>query len=315
VPIGHVTNGVHLPTWVGPSMTRLYDEHVAADWRDRNGEVDWSTALGIPESALWQARSEQRARLVNRLHDVLREQAESRGTPELAGNGLDPAALTITFARRFATYKRAVLPMSDIDRLAAIIGSAERPVQLIFAGKAHPKDEPGKEFIHQVFEASRMPAMRGRIVFVENYDSELARFLVQGSDVWLNLPRRPLEASGTSGMKSTANGGLNLSVADGWWAEAWAEHNELDHPIGWAIESSAGDPSQQDAADAETLYRLLEQEIVPLFYQRDENGIPIAWLDRVRSAIAQVCPFFNTDRMVGDYARAVYRVTEEAPTG
>jgi starch phosphorylase len=205
--------------------------------------------------------------------------------------------------------------MSDIDRLAAIIGSAERPVQLIFAGKAHPKDEPGKEFIHQVFEASRMPAMRGRIVFVENYDSELARFLVQGSDVWLNLPRRPLEASGTSGMKSTANGGLNLSVADGWWAEAWAEHNELDHPIGWAIESSAGDPSQQDAADAETLYRLLEQEIVPLFYQRDENGIPIAWLDRVRSAIAQVCPFFNTDRMVGDYARAVYRVTEEAPTG
>jgi starch phosphorylase len=312
VPIGHVTNGVHLPTWVGPSMTRLYDEHVALDWRERNGAVDWSTAAGIPDEQLWQARREQRGRLVERLQDVLRQQADARSTPELAGNGLDPDALTITFARRFATYKRAVLPLSDIERLAAIIGSADRPVQLIYAGKAHPKDEPGKDFIQQVFSASRMPAMAGRIVFVENYDSELARFLVQGSDMWLNLPRRPLEASGTSGMKSAANGGLNLSIADGWWAEAWTGHNALAHPIGWAVESAGVDASGQDAADAETLYRLLEYEIVPLFYERDEAGIAIGWLDRVRSSIAQVCGFFNTDRMVGEYGRSVYRIGETA---
>jgi len=314
VPIGHVTNGVHLPTWVGPSMTRLYQEQVANDWRDRVAHVDWARMLDAPDDRLWQARSEQRARLINRLKQVLGEQAVARGTPELAGNGLDPDALTITFARRFATYKRAVLPLADIERLAALIGSTERPVQLIYAGKAHPKDEPGKEFIHQVLTASRLPSMHGRIVFVENYDSELARFLVQGSDVWLNVPRRPLEASGTSGMKSAANGGLNLSVADGWWAEAWTEHNQLDNPIGWAIESAGMDASTQDAIDAETLYRLLEEEVVPLYYQRDENGIPIGWLDRVRSAIAQVCAFFNTDRMVGEYAGSVYRLTESVKT-
>jgi starch phosphorylase len=312
VPIGHVTNGVHLPTWVGPSMTRLYEEHVAADWRDRNGEVDWSGALDIPDHPLWQARREQRFRLIDHVRGILRVQAEARGTPDLGGNGLDPDALTITFARRFATYKRAVLLLSDIDRLAAIVGSIERPVQFIFAGKAHPKDEPGKDFIQQVFAASRLAAMRGRIVFVENYDAELARFLVQGSDMWLNLPRRPLEASGTSGMKSTANGGLNISVTDGWWAEAWEDHNSLEYPIGWAIDSEGMDASRQDEADAETLYRMLEQDIVPLFYQRDETGIPMAWLDRVRSAIAQVCPFFNTDRMVGEYATDIYRLRQTA---
>jgi starch phosphorylase len=227
------------------------------------------------------------------------------------GTRLDPRALTITFARRFATYKRAALLLTDLDRLARIVGDPDRPVQIIFAGKAHPRDEGGKQLLHQVFAAGRRPEFLGRICFVENYDVELARHLVQGSDVWLNVPRRPLEASGTSGMKAAANGGLNLSVADGWWAEAWAEHNLWYAPIGWVIEPTGTD-NTQDLQDAESLYRLLETEVVPMFHTRDARGVPVAWVDRTRAAIAQVCAFFNTDRMVTEYVENCYDLSAKA---
>jgi glycogen phosphorylase len=311
VPIGHVTNGVHLASWVGAEMTELYRDAIDPEWRERTGSADWSRAVDLPADRLWAAKGEQRHHLIDRLHGALVLQARARG---VAGDvvSLDPNALTITFARRFATYKRATLLLSDPQRLARIIGDPERPVQIVFAGKAHPRDEGGKQFLHDVFSATRMPQFRGRIVFVENYDVELARALVQGSDVWLNVPRRPLEASGTSGMKAAANGGLNLSITDGWWLEAWQEHNALDAPIGWAIEAAPIEGPAQDAADADTLYRLLESEIVPLFHARDENGIPQAWIDRMRSAIAQVCAFFNTDRMVSEYVDESYRLRTPA---
>ena len=314
VPIGHVTNGVHLPTWVGTRMGRLYAEHIAPDWRDRSGAVDWSRAGSIPVDQLWTARCEQRKRLVDRLHAALVAQSRARGMAADEGTRLDPDALTITFARRFATYKRATLLLSDLDRLARIVGGAGRPVQFVFAGKAHPRDDGGKHFLHEVFRASQRPEFLDRIVFVENYDVELARYLVQGSDVWLNVPRRPLEASGTSGMKAAANGGLNLSIADGWWAEAWAEHNLWFAPIGWVIEPTTLDGTQ-DEQDAETLYETLEREIVPMFYARDAHNIPIAWLERTRAAIAQVCAFFNTDRMVTEYAESHYRVETRVTAG
>jgi starch phosphorylase len=311
VPIGHITNGVHLPSWVGARMARLYSEYIAPDWRERSGAVDWSRAANIPPERIWTAREEQRARLVDRLSSALTAQARTRGNTSEPIR-LDPDALTITFARRFATYKRATLLLSDPARLARILGNPDRPVQIIFAGKAHPRDDGGKSFLQQVFAAGRRSEFFGRIVFIENYDVELARHLVQGSDVWLNVPRRPLEASGTSGMKAAANGGLNLSVADGWWAEAWTEHNHWYAPIGFRIEPS-GLPGPQDATDAEVLYRLLEHEVVPMFYNRNAHGIPLAWVDRMRAAIGQVCAFFNTDRMVTEYVERCYKLAQPVP--
>jgi len=312
VPIGYITNGVHTPSWVGSRMARLYAEFIAPDWRLRSSTVDWTRVASIPADRLWTARQEQRARLIDRLSAALAAQAKARGHAGQDGIRLDPDALTITFARRFATYKRATLLLSSLDRLARVVGQPDRPVQIVFAGKAHPRDEGGKAFLQQVFGTGRRPEFHNRIVFVENYDVELARHMVQGSDVWLNVPRRPLEASGTSGMKAAANGGLNLSVADGWWAEAWYEHNHWYAPIGFLIEPS-GLEGAQDETDAEVLYRLLENEIVPMFYTRDSQGIPLAWVDRMRAAIGQVGAFFNTDRMVREYADRCYQLN--VPSG
>ena len=308
IRIGHVTNGVHLPTWVGPVMTRLYAQYVDPDWVGRSGTADWTRVAGAPPDRIWAAREEQRARLIDRLRGMLVVQARARGEPgDEAWTKLDPNALTVAFARRFATYKRATLLLTDHARLARIVGNPDRPVQIVFAGKAHPRDDGGKQLVHQVFELSRRPEFHGRVLFVENYDVELARYLVRGADVWLNVPRRPFEASGTSGMKAAANGGLNLSIADGWWAEAWDEHNAWPDPIGWRIDGEGFVGEAQDAFDAASLYDLLENEVVPLFYERDSEGVPAGWIRRVQASIAQICPFFNTDRMVSEYAESFYR--------
>jgi starch phosphorylase len=289
-------------------MGRLYAQYVDPDWVERAGQVDWARLGAAPPDRIWAARQEQRARLVDRLRGTLAVQARVRGeAPDEAIAGLDPAALTIAFARRFATYKRATLLLTDPERLARIVNDPARPVQLVFAGKAHPRDDGGKHFLHEVFRLTRRPEFRGRVVFVENYDVELARYLVRGADVWLNVPRRPFEASGTSGMKAAANGGLNLSIADGWWAEAWTAHNAAADPIGWRIDGEGFVGEAQDAHDAVALYDLLEKEVVPLFYERDADGVPPGWIRRVQASITQACPFFNTDRMVAEYADRFYR--------
>jgi starch phosphorylase len=314
VPIGHVTNGVHLPSWVGPHMSRVYGERIAPDWQARSAAADWSRIRDVPAGRLWAAHQAERARLVDRLRVLVAAQARARGADfDGAAARLRRDALIITFARRFATYKRATLLLRDIDRLARLTSGPDRPVHFIFAGKAHPRDDGGKQFLRDVFTIAQRSEFLGRVIFVENYDIELARYLVRGSDVWLNVPRRPYEASGTSGMKAAANGGLNVSIADGWWAEAWTERNDGDAPIGWVVTADGqADPAQQDAADATALYDVLENEVIPLFFERDERGLPTRWIEMMRAAISQICPFFNTDRTVAEYAEAHYRLTPQA---
>ncbi len=309
VPIGHITNGVHIPTWIAPPMERLYNEWIGAEWRTDTGEERWQRAVHIPRNDLWKARNQQREKLVLRARAELGKQGTRQGLSPAdmtwVFDALDPAALTIVFARRFATYKRATLLLSDPERLARMLTSAARPVQFIFAGKAHPKDDPGKEFMRKIVEFTHREDVRGRFVFLEGYDVDLARDLVGGADVWLNVPRKPYEASGTSGMKSAANGGLNLSIPDGWWAEAWAEHCDMAAPPGWSIEAPHVDAGQ-DAADAEILFQLLENEVIPMFYDRAENGVPTKWCYRMFNAIRELSAFFNTHRMVCDYVEHAY---------
>ncbi len=288
IPIGHVTNGVHAPSWMHPAVQELLDAHVPG-WRDpaATGELD---ASAIPADALWALRTRLRADLVR---------AAQRG-----GNGdrLDPSALTIGFARRFAPYKRGNLLFTEPDRLAALLHHADRPVQVLFAGKAHPRDAAGQGIIRDVIRWTRDARFRGKVVFLPDYDMGLARTLVQGVDVWLNNPRRPREASGTSGMKVPLNLGINLSVLDGWWPEAW------DGTNGWAIgtEADYATPEEQDADDAESLYRVLEQQVVPDFYTRDASGVPTAWVARARRSLETCLRPFHTHRMVGEYARDWY---------
>jgi glycogen phosphorylase len=321
VPIGHITNGVHLPTWVADATAELYTRYIGDRWSDATDEMQWHRANHIPREELWAARRAQRARLVSDVRLALAAQISRRGgDPAWAAGALDPDALTIVFARRFATYKRAGLLLTDEARVARLL-TGSRPVQFVFAGKAHPRDEPGKGVLQRIHHFAGRADLRGRFVFLEGYDLALARTLVQGADVWLNVPVRPYEASGTSGMKAMANGALNLSIPDGWWAEAWDEHNRLNDPVGWSIEPD-GSPSEADLPDhhagageddravldrrdAEALYNLLENEVVPLFYDRDD-GIPGAWLERMRAAIRQLVPFFNTHRMVAEYVDTAY---------
>ncbi|MEX1183296.1 MAG: alpha-glucan family phosphorylase [Gemmatimonadota bacterium] len=317
VPIGHITNGVHLPTWVGPDIGALFEDRIGGRWQDDADELHWHRASHIPTAELWRARTRQRTAMIEHVRACLRRESVRRGEdPAWAATALDPDALTIVFARRFATYKRATLLLSQPERLAKLLRNNDRPVQFIFAGKAHPKDAPGQTLLRQIAEFGRRPEFRGRFMFVEGYDVELARHLVQGADVWLNVPLRPYEASGTSGMKAAANGGLNLSIPDGWWAEAWEEHNRLPEPIGWSIEAGeradtvdihgpeAGRPAR-DRADADALFDLIENEVVPLFYLR-EAGVGRAWAKRMRSAIRQCGGYFNTHRMVREYVEIAY---------
>jgi len=304
-PIGHVTNGVHTQSWVGPEMRKLYAKHLSASWEDHLLEPEfWGRVHQVPDEELWTARRRQKERLIRSVRERLMVQAARHGlSPDelrRVETLLDPNALTIGFARRFATYKRAVLVLSDLGRLKRLLEDPDRPVQLLFAGKAHPADRAGQEMIRRLFELTQ-GELRGRLVFVEDYDIQLGRALVQGCDVWLNTPRRPQEASGTSGQKSPINGGINLSIADGWWAEGYRGDN------GWTIGSdSYGSSEEQDSRDAESLYRLLEEDVIPAFFERD-SGLPRRWLDLMRASIESVLPHFSAHRMVWDYAETAYR--------
>jgi len=306
-PVRAITNGVHVPTWLSSEMTRLFDDHLDAGWRDRHDDPTlWNRVLEISDEELWTARQALR----NYLFAFIRERARQRWKEEhvsaarvvAAGTLLDPNALTIGFARRFTGYKRPELIFRNPERLLGILNASRRPVQIVFAGKAHPADETGKHHLQQVYRRAIDPMFGGRIAFVDDYDLHVAHFLVQGCDVWLNNPRKPLEASGTSGMKASINGVPHLSIGDGWWAEGYTKHN------GWLIEGQAPstDADAVDAADAESLYQLLEREIVPTFYDRDAQGIPRRWLSVVRQAIVTVTPRFSARRMVKQYADELY---------
>ena len=307
VPITHITNGVHIPSWISGEMVYLYSRYLGAAWsEDADSQAIWQKIPRIPDAELWRARERRRASLITYVRDHLSEQLKRQGAgAELirqAGEVLDPGALTIVFARRFATYKRAVMFMEDLDRLDRILNDPERPVQIIFAGKAHPQDNEGKAFIRKVVEVCRDPRFRNRLVFLENYDINVGRYLVQGADVWLNNPRRPLEACGTSGMKAAANGGLNLSILDGWWDEGY------EPGLGWAIGSREINPDDetQDKMDALSLYRLLESEVVPLFYDRPDNDMPRRWIGYIKGSLTKLAPMFNTHRMLEDYTNMFY---------
>ncbi len=309
VPITSVTNGVHVPTWVAPEMDRLYDKYLGPDWVERHDDPAlWERVLEIPDDELWAVHQQLKRKLMSFIRERARRQwIRGEVTPEqvlASGTLLDPEALTIGFARRFATYKRATLIFRDLERLKRILQDPWRPVQIIFAGKAHPADEPGQQLIHQVYALARDHGFGGQIAFVEDYDMHAARYFIQGVDVWLNTPRRPHEASGTSGQKAALNGIPHLSILDGWWAEGYNGAN------GWAIggqpEETNSDPEVQDEIDAQALYRLLEEEVVPLYYTRDRDGVPRGWIQVVKEAIRTCAPRFSARRMVKEYTERMY---------
>ena len=303
-----ITNGIHTQTWMGYQISDLFDRYLTPAWRDNlMDELFWKRGVAnIPNKELWDVHNLQKENLVRFIRN--RERAhlarhgaspdDLRGVEQL----LDPNVLTIGFARRFATYKRADLLFRDFDRLRSILKDFERPVQVVFAGKAHPADKPGQEFIRRIFDVSRNTDLHGHIVFIENYNMRVARMLVQGVDVWLNNPRRPHEASGTSGMKAPVNGGINFSIADGWWCEV--QGPDAGWTIGNAEESD--NPDKQDHNDSESLYDILENRIAPLFYKRDANGLPAGWIKMMKASIATVTPRFSTARMVRDYTEQAY---------
>jgi starch phosphorylase len=318
VPIGHVTNGVHFRSWVSFEMNQLYDRYLGPKWREEPADPKlWERAESIPAGELWRTHERRRERLVAYARQRLRSQLLSRGAPQAAIDDaeevLSPDVLTIGFARRFASYKRANLLIRDPERLVRILNDAARPVQIIYAGKAHPHDDNGKHLIQSIVELARRPEFRRKIVFLENYDVASARYMLQGCDVWLNTPLRPLEASGTSGMKAQANGVLNLSTLDGWWDEAWEIGIRRSAEIGWAIGRGEiyGDSSRQDDVEAQALYDLLEGEIIPAFYERRADGLPSKWIARMKSSIAMLCPEFNMHRMVKQYTNEYYLVAHD----
>lgn len=306
VPITHVTNGVHTKTWIVQDLRRLYDKYLRKDWLE---EVDdpktWAKA-DIPAGELWAVHNERKVKMVNFVRERVKQQYIRFGEGPVRVNEaakiLDPEALTLGFARRFATYKRATLIFRDMERLKRILNNPERPVQIVFSGKSHPADEPGKALIQRVYELSQTPDFAGKIIFVENYDMNIARHLISGVDVWLNNPRRPYEASGTSGEKAAMSGVPNFSILDGWWREAYDGEN------GWAIgeEREYKDLDTQDEADALSLYAILEDEIIPLFYERGADGIPQGWVNRMMASIRTCAPQFSMKRMVKDYVTDLY---------
>src|SRR3954447_10858666 len=306
VPITSVTNGIHTKTWLAPEFLELYNKYLG-NWEENLTNEDfWRRVIDIPDAILWDAHQKLKLRLVQFVRDRVKSQRERIGeSPEFiraANRILDPEILTVGFARRFATYKRGALLFGDKDRLHRLLNDSARPVQFIFAGKSHPKDEGGKALIQEVYRFSREAGFHNRIVFVEDYDTYIARRLVQGVDLWLNNPLRPLEASGTSGMKAPPNGGLNLSVLDGWWCEGYNGNN------GWAIGAEIKDGSIdfQSEVDSSSLYQLLENQIIPLYYAKPDGKLPLAWLQLMRESIRSVTPIFNTHRMVKEYTERLY---------
>ena len=307
VPIGHITNGVHVPSWLAPQMFRLYDRHLGTGWQENNADpAIWEGIENVDDGELWETHLHLKSRLLDFVRHRVVEQAERRGeSPEMLqrlGRVLSPDALTIGFARRFATYKRADLILADIEKLTSMVNDPKRPVQFIFAGKAHPRDEPGKKMLQQIAKLMRHMEFADKFVFVEDYDINVGRHFVQGVDVWLNNPRRPLEASGTSGQKVVLNGGLNLSVLDGWWAEAYDGLN------GFAIGTGRthSNMSVHDTRDGEDLYRVLREEVIPLYYGRDRDGLPRGWIKRMKRTIRTLGWRFNANRMVMDYTLKCY---------
>lgn len=307
VPIDHITNGVHFPSWIASDLRDLFDRYLPEGWRSRLSDpAVWEAIAAVPADELWATR----CRLKQEMIEALRKRVTVQRSRNREGDArvravadlLDPEALTIGFARRFATYKRATLVFRDLDRVRALVNDSDRPIQFLFAGKAHPADEPGKALIRRIYEISQDPDFARRVLFIEDYDINVARLLVQGVDVWLNNPRPPKEASGTSGMKAAMNGVPNCSVLDGWWYEGYTGNN------GWAIgdEYPYSSDEEQDEADAASLYGLLENEIVPLFFDRDASGMPIGWMELVKRSMQTVTPAFNTQRMVQEYVETFY---------
>lgn len=309
VPITHITNGVHAPTWIAPLLKKVYEKHIGSNWPELvRDEQAWRAAIDqIPDDEIWRAHRHLKQLLISFVRnrtlaketgsfDTINEREDTRRL-------FDPDVLTIGFARRVAAYKRWNLLMTDLDRLLRLVDHADRPVQFVFAGKAHPQDRVGKQLLQNLMRINHNSEWQNRAVFVEDYDQEVARFLVHGVDVWMNVPRRPLEASGTSGQKSAMNGGLNFSILDGWWIEGYNGIN------GFSIgELDPGDDQEKaDADDAESLYRILEEEIVPTFYDLDGNGLPSKWIARMKDALATLTPKFSSDRMVRDYLEQIYR--------
>src|ERR1017187_3715732 len=316
VPIGHVTNGVHFRSWVSFEMNQLYDRYLGPKWREEPADTKlWQRVEAIPAAELWRTHERRRERLVAYTRQRLRAQLVDRGAPQTALDDADevlnPDALTIGFGRRFASYKRANLLIRDPERLGRLLNDPKRPVQIIFAGKAHPQDSGGKQLIQAIINLASRPEFRRKLVFLENYGMAIARYMVQGCDVWLNTPLRPMEASGTSGMKAQANGVINVSTLDGWWDEAWRFRGDNGADVGWAIGhgETYADLAYQDQVEAEALYELLERQIVPTFYERRADGMPPKWIGLMKTSIAKLCPEFNMHRMVKQYAEAYYLVT------
>lgn len=307
VPISHVTNGVHLPTWIAPELGQLYEKYLGQDWITRHDDVTlWQQVLDIPDEELWPVRQALKRKLVSAMDERARQcsvERELTGRQVLAmGALLDPEVLTVGFVRRFTEYKRPALLFYDVGRLKRIVNDKSHPLQIVFAGKSHPADLQSKQLLHQVYALATDREFQARIAFVEDYDMHMARYLTQGVDLWLNTPRRLQEACGTSGMKASMNGILHLSVADGWWHEGYNGTN------GWVIGDShqIPDPREEDRADAAALYRLLEEQIVPLYYQRDLHGVPHGWLRMVKEAIRSIAPLFSARRMLKEYTERMY---------
>jgi len=316
VPISHVTNGIHVPTWIAPELHYLFEKYLGKDWtKEHDDSKLWERLLDIPDQELWAVHQ----LLNNKLMSTVRVRARKRWSEgdvspndmPAMGTLLDPEALTIAFARRFVEYKRPMLIFRDIERLKRIVNNKWHPVQIIFTGKSHPADFPSKQLVQQVYSLALDNEFQGRIAFIENYDMHLTRYLVQGVDVWLNTPRRLQEASGTSGMKASLNGVLHLSVRDGWWHEGYNGSN------GWAIggDQNASTPEGEDTADAESLYWLLEEKIVPLYYARDRDGVPHGWIRMVKEAMRSIVPVFCTRRMFKEYTERMYRAAAKSSDG
>ncbi len=304
VPIGAVTNGVHTPSWMAGDVQELTSKVFGEDWRTNLTRPEfWEKSVMLPKEEFWRTHTRAKQRLIEEARRRLKKQFSREGLPaDEVDLYLDPSVLTIGFARRFATYKRANLIFRDVERLKSIVNRADRPVQIIFAGKAHPADQPGQAVLRDIFHYTREDGFRGKIVLIENYDLALAKLLVAGSDVWLNNPRKPLEASGTSGMKAILNGSINFSVLDGWWVEGYNGKN------GWEIgpNDPPSDPNLQDQMDVQSLYETLENEIIPLYYRQNEAGIPEDWIEKAFESFRSLIAFFSTDRMVAEYFEKFY---------
>ncbi len=307
LPIASITNGIHIPSWISADMSDLFDRYLGPKWKeDPDNQKIWERIDDIPDAELWSIHERRRGRLVAYCRKRLIRQLERTGAKtrdiDRARQSLHPDALTIGFAKRFATYKRGDLIFRDIERLKRIIGNRDFPVQLIFAGKAHPRDNEGKAIIQKIMHIADEEPFCGRVVFIEDYNMDIARYMVEGVDVWLNNPRRPLEACGTSGMKSTANGALNLSVPDGWWVEGY------NRDLGWSIGEgeSYENLDYQDQVESTAIYELLEREIIPLFYDRGLDGMPRGWVEMMKKSMGRLCPVFNSNRMVEEYTDRCY---------